>query len=444
MVPAVDLRLPFDAPNAQATENDDGPISRALRSVRNHLGMEVAYVSEFVGNRTVFREVDAPGLEHLLKVGDSYSLDDAYCRHILEGRLPNVMSDTSKFPLAASMPLTSAVPIGKHVSVPLKLADGEVYGMFCCLGPQADDSLNDRDLQTMKVFAEFAAHEVRRDLEVRRANDAKSERILKVMTDGEMSTVYQPIFDIRRNRVVGFECLTRFSATPYRTPDVWFNEAAEIDRGPLLELSAIRLALSALKNLPNDIYLGVNASPDTIMADDFTSTFAGLPLHRIVLEVTEHAEVKDYDMLRDVVGPLRDRGIRLAVDDAGAGYSGLQHILKLQPDLIKLDLALTRNIDADVARRALAAALVNFADATGSQIIAEGVESESELQALKELGVQKAQGYFLGRPLPVTDAFCVLEYGPKLERKLKPQLGPQNHPAVAALAMCAKEYGSVL
>jgi len=106
--------------------------------------------------------------------------------------------------------------------------------------------------------------------------------------------------------------------------------------------------------------------------------------------------------------PLRKNGMRLAVDDAGAGYSGLQHILQIRPDLIKLDMTLTRHINLDPARKALASALVAFARDTGSGIIAEGVETASELETLRGLGIEKAQGYFLGRPTPIVDAVKLL------------------------------------
>jgi EAL domain-containing protein (putative c-di-GMP-specific phosphodiesterase class I) len=405
--------------------------------------MEVAYVSEFVDNRTVFRQVDAPGLEHLIKVGDSHSLDDVYCQHILAGRLPNLMPDTSAIPLAASMPITNAVPIRKHVSVPLQLDDGEVYGMFCCLGPQADPSLNERDLQTMKVFAEFTAHEIRRDIQAKRNAAAKVARISEIISSEQMSIVYQPICDIQDGRVAGFECLTRFASTPYRTPDVWFKEAGEVDQGAILEMVAIKLAVKALEVLPEDIYLGVNASPETIISPGFASVFDGQSLRRIVLEVTEHAEVKDYPALLAAIESLRQSGVRLAVDDAGAGYSGLQHILRLRPDLIKLDLTLTRNIDQDLARRALAAALVNFADATDSEIIAEGVETATELSALKDLGVRKAQGYFLGRPSTLADARCLVEYGLSSTMPLQKDRGaPSELAALPRDPRCALEYGT--
>lgn len=194
-----------------------------------------------------------------------------------------------------------------------------------------------------------------------------------------------------------------------RSPDKWFLEAADAGLGALLELAVIRMALSALSSLPADAYLAVNASPEAILSPDFEGVLDGLPVERIVLEITEHAHVEDYDRLREGLKALRKRGLRLAVDDAGAGYSSLRHILHLQPDLIKLDMTLTRNIDLDPARRALAAALVRFAKETGSQIIAEGVETASELAALRALGIENAQGYFLGRPASLDDATGLFE-----------------------------------
>lgn len=442
------LALPESLASTDMSMSGEDSITVALRSIRTHLGMEIAYVSEFVDGNAIFRQVDAPGLDHLIKVGDQTSLNDAYCQHILAGRLPNLMADTSAIPFAAAMPLTRAVPIGKHMSIPLRLDDGEVYGMFCCLGPQADTSLNDRDLQTMRVFADFAAHEVRRDVERKKVTNEKLQRIADAMAHNRFSTVYQPIYNIQHNRIVGYECLTRFSSSPYRTPDVWFKEADEVGRGATFEIAAIALALKGLEWMPDDIYLGVNASPATIVTHEFAAVLKGLPCHRIVLEVTEHAEVKDYAELTRAIAPLRKRGVRIAIDDAGAGYSGLQHILRLEPNLIKLDLALTRNIDENLARRALASALVNFAVATDSEIIAEGVETASELAALQSLGVQKAQGYYLGRPAPLSDTLSAVEYGAagmaKTAHQPTPDNGasPQTTMRDAVRICCEMEYGS--
>ena len=121
-------------------------IQRSLRAARMHLGLEVAYLSEIIDNDSVYRSVDAPGFEDLIKVGDKRSLNDVYCRHILEGRLPQLMPDTSAEPLATSMPITAAVPIGAHVSVPVRLRTGEIFGMFCCLGPKPNCCCNTKTI----------------------------------------------------------------------------------------------------------------------------------------------------------------------------------------------------------------------------------------------------------------------------------------------------------
>ncbi len=148
-------------------------------------------------------------------------------------------------------------------------------------------------------------------------------------------------------------------------------------------------------------------SPDTILDAAFMDLFAlPTPLDRVVLEITEHAAINCYPDVLSAMRSLRDRGLRIAVDDVGAGYSSLRHILSLAPDIIKLDMSIVRNIDADNSRRALAAALIGFARATGCKVVAEGVETASELSVLRELGINKAQGYFLGKPMQIDALPC--------------------------------------
>jgi EAL domain-containing protein (putative c-di-GMP-specific phosphodiesterase class I) len=176
-----------------------------------------------------------------------------------------------------------------------------------------------------------------------------------------------------------------------------------VDLGIDLELVAARRALRALDRLPAPLYLSVNLAPATILAAGFIQTF-GPVADRLVIEVTEHAPVHDYDALDHVLEGFRGAGGRLAVDDAGAGFASLRHILRLRPDLIKLDLALTRDIHQDRHRRALAAALRSFAAELGADIVAEGIEQHAELAALAALGVRYGQGYHLGRPAPLPAA----------------------------------------
>lgn len=377
-------------------------IQVALQSIRRHLGMEVAYISEFVGNDSVFRTVDAPGLEHMIKAGDRISLDAVYCRHILAGRLPELMADTADHELAQSIPITAAVPIGAHMSVPIRRKDGSAIGMFCCLSPTPNRTLNDRDLQVMRVFADLAAADFVRREEKDRATASKQHELREVMEQRSFTMVFQPIWSFVGHRPAGFEALCRFTKEPYRSPDRWFDDAFAVGLGVDLELAVIGAALGALAWLSEDTYLSVNVSPETILSDRLGPTLAGVPSGRLVVEITEHAEVRDYPALVEALKPLRAAGIRVAIDDAGAGYSSLQHIVQLQPDIIKLDMSLTRSVDLDPARRALAAALIFFAAETGCAIVAEGIETESEMETLRLLGVASGQGYFISRPLDET------------------------------------------
>jgi EAL domain-containing protein (putative c-di-GMP-specific phosphodiesterase class I) len=376
-------------------------IQEALASVRKHLGMEVAYLSEFVDGQSVFRSVDAPGLEHLIKAGDMRALDEVYCNHILAGRLPELIPDTAAEPIAMGMAITAAVPIGSHVSVPILRADGTPYGMFCCLSSRPNPTLNARDLETMKMFAALAARNVNAELDKEQTARLKARRIRAVMAGDGFTMMFQPIFDIGKPLPVAYEALCRFAPQPYRSPDQWFNDAIEVGLGVDLELAAIAAAMAAFETLPAHAGLSVNASPETVASGRLMEALDPRFLHRTTLEVTEHARVEDYVALRRELTPLQGLGLTLAVDDAGAGYSGLKHIVQLAPDIIKLDMSLTRGIDTDPALRALASAMVFYARETGSTVVAEGIETAEEMSTLQMLGVNRGQGYFLGKPQPL-------------------------------------------
>lgn len=226
-------------------------------------------------------------------------------------------------------------------------------------------------------------------------------RIEAVLTGSVLAMVFQPIVSLAGGEVVGFEALARFDAEPRRTPDLWFAEAASVGLGGELELSACRAAIAVAGDLPADAYLAVNISPQTVTSAAAVAAFADAPLKRLVIEITEHAHVDDYDELTQALGGLRRRGARVSVDDAGAGFASLQHILRLRPDIIKLDISLTRGVHVDPVRQALASLLVSFAAEIGSTITAEGIEEVGELDRLRQLGVYSGQGYHLGRPGPL-------------------------------------------
>jgi EAL domain-containing protein (putative c-di-GMP-specific phosphodiesterase class I) len=201
--------------------------------------------------------------------------------------------------------------------------------------------------------------------------------------------------------VFGLEALSRFPSEPSHGPDVWFAQAATLGLGVELELAAIAAAVAPLSSLPSVLKLGLNVSPETILSSELSRALEHVAIDRLVLEITEHAHISDYPRLRTALAPWRSAGVRLAIDDAGAGYASFRHILELAPDSIKLDISLTRDIQVKRPQRALAAALVAFAGETGASIVAEGIETADELATLRDLGVPLGQGYYLRRPEPL-------------------------------------------
>jgi EAL domain-containing protein (putative c-di-GMP-specific phosphodiesterase class I) len=265
-------------------------------------------------------------------------------------------------------------------------------------------------LETRQLYARLHEHtaeleaQVSSTLELERQAEAQlavvRERIENVLSGRRLSMVFQPIIDLDAGTVVGVEALARFAAEPRRSPDQWFAEATDVGLGVELELEAVLHAVEVLHHLPEACYLSVNLSPDAMCSAVLVDQLRRHSPERLVLEMTEHAQVADYQQLATVIDELRGSGVRLAVDDAGAGFSSLQHILRLHPDIIKLDLTLTRDIHRDPVRRALAASLVTFAREISAELVAEGVESAAEVGALRQLGVSCGQGFGLARPEP--------------------------------------------
>jgi EAL domain-containing protein (putative c-di-GMP-specific phosphodiesterase class I) len=230
------------------------------------------------------------------------------------------------------------------------------------------------------------------------------DAIEAVLLGQGLSIVCQPIFELDTRRVVGYEALARFSAVPVLPPDEWFARAADLGLGVELELVAIDRALELLPRLPGGTHLAFNASPETVLSGGFAERMDSLEsLDRLVLEVTEHAPIGDYERFADAIDRHRRRGLELAIDDTGAGFASLRHILQLRPDTIKLDRTITDEIDRDRNTRALAAALTSFALETQANVTAEGIETHSQLGTVRALGVNRGQGYLLGRPAPLPE-----------------------------------------
>jgi EAL domain-containing protein (putative c-di-GMP-specific phosphodiesterase class I) len=238
----------------------------------------------------------------------------------------------------------------------------------------------------------------REDAAARRELAAARGRVKDLLAAGALDVAFQPIVDLASGSWTGVEALSRFRDG--RSPDVWFAEADSVGHGRELKLLALRSALVARGELPRHISVSINASPALIVSPEFTAVVDGDALESggLVVEVTEHAQVTDYEAVNDALRPLRDRGLRVAVDDTGAGYASFSHVLRLRPDVIKIDRSLLTRLHLDAARGALVTAIVLLALELDATVVAEDVGDADELRAVRELGCDLVQGYHLARP----------------------------------------------
>jgi diguanylate cyclase (GGDEF)-like protein len=397
-----------DADEAQVPEKPAEAAGRRLTSVdallqlaKDQLGMEVAYLGTFEDDtgqqrvRNLIASTEVP-----LTVGQLEPADDTYCKAIIDGRLEVVVPDTAKNPVARGLAVTHALSIGSHVGVPLHRRDGRLYGTLCTWSSTPDEALRERDAEVLRAIGTVVMELV--DIEDRTERDRHKMlmRMDRLMANGGPGVVFQAVHSLDGLTTVGVEALSRFPAGSGR-PDEWFNSATRAGVGLELELAAVRNALTILPALRG--FLGINVSPRTLVSPSFGRLVTSLPLRSIVIEVTEHEAVDDYDALNEVLRPWREAGMRVAVDDAGAGFASMRHVLTLVPDFIKLDISLVRGIDTDPAKRALAGALAAFAQKIGSSVIAEGIETAAELHCLRGLKVEFGQGYHLSLPGPLAD-----------------------------------------
>jgi EAL domain-containing protein (putative c-di-GMP-specific phosphodiesterase class I) len=227
------------------------------------------------------------------------------------------------------------------------------------------------------------------------------ERIEEAIHGALIEIVFQPIVDLADGRIRGVEALTRFMTRPRRSPETWFIEAANQGLLTQLELTAAARALEHLDAIPDDVYLSVNVSTETLCEPRLLQMLQAIPASRVVLELTERTPVVDYAEMSEWLADLRALGSRLAVDDVGKGFSGLGHLVELSPDLLKFDRSLVAGVDSDTTKSGLITRLTSFADEVGMEVVAEGIETEAELETLRALGVGTGQGFLLGRPGPI-------------------------------------------
>ena len=250
-------------------------------------------------------------------------------------------------------------------------------------------------LPALVEFAEITSTVLGARLADRTINDAALASLASVIALHAFHPVYQPIVDVEIGRIVGYEGLTRFEDGT--DPETRFQLAAALGMSRDLEMAAFKAIIEGADSLQSDAWLNVNLSPAVISSAPELAGIIAASERRIVIEVTEHEAIDDYAAFRDAMHRLGPR-VRLAVDDAGAGFASMRHIVELRPDYVKLDRAVIAGINRDEARRALAVGMRQFARTAGFWLIAEGVETAAELRTLREIDIHYIQGYLVGRP----------------------------------------------
>lgn len=370
-------------------------VAELLRTAKDSLQISVAFLSRLDGT-TQHLEVVESSVPFLFKEGATQRQETTFCQAILDGKLPAVIPDVKKYPLAMSLPAARLPRIRSYVSVPVVLSDGTVYGTFCAAGLTSDKDLSKRDKSLMDVLAHAAAVIIEPGIRRREVRDEIEGRLWPVLEAGGPVVVLQPIVDLATSIRVGAEALSRFPREWGLAPDLCFAEAHSVGFGHELELLALGSAAQHLVRVPG--YVAMNISPATLLMPAATDLLSALPLDRILLELSEHDQVEDYDALHEVLAPLREQGMRLAIDDVGAGFSSLRHIVLTRPDVLKIDRTLVDGVSNDEILTTLVHSLVDFGHGVGAKVVAEGIETGADAAVLLTLGVDYGQGWYYGRP----------------------------------------------
>lgn len=397
---------------ARQRSEAEAQVAELLRSAREALDLSVSFLTRLDGDTQTMEVIDT-SLPFFLREGAQQSRASTICQTILDGDAPEVMADIRDHPAAMARPPARFAHFRSYISVPVTLSDGRLYGTFCAAGLTPRSTLSDRDAALLKVLASAAAMIIEPGVLERERREALEERLVPMMRSGGPTVVLQPIVDLASGLRTGAEALSRFPTTWQTTPDVVFAEAHDVGLGERLELLALERAADHLGAI--DGHLALNVSPAVLVTRECARFLRRLPLERVVLELSEHDPVEDYEALRAALAAPRAAGMRLAIDDVGAGFASLRHIVLCAPDVIKLDRSIVDGLSREPVLHTLVEALVTFAHGNGATVVAEGVETADDVAALRGLGVDEAQGWFFGRPGPA-DALGPLAPGVPTQR----------------------------
>lgn len=383
--------------STQTSEEPWAVLVELLDVLRRSLRMDVAWLGRLQGDELVLQVASGDLGRFGLTLGARVSQNHSLYGRILTGDLPAFLPDVRADPRTSQLPPAQIFGVGSYAAAPITDSEERLYGMLGCVATRPCPTLREDDRGFLRMLASFVSEFV---IDLRQLWNERSEvwRQIRTLLDrGEPEAVFQPVVELATGRVVAVEGLARFPSDAAEPQDM-FAAAVGVGLRRELEMAAIHNTLRALPDIPDDILLTVNASPDTVtggLADVVLGT--GAP-QRVAVEITEHEYIGDDHNLLLAAEALRGHGTHIAVDDVGSCYSGLEQLLHLRPDFIKMDGFITRGINLDPARRAVAAGLTRVAAEIGGKMVAEGIETRAEFDAVVAAGIPFGQGYLLGRP----------------------------------------------
>lgn len=420
------------ATSDHSDEMIDGTISDVLKILRNQMNMDVVFCSEFVDGKRVFRHIASSTDNPPIAIGASDELENSWCQRVVDGRLPRIIQDAALDPVASKLLTDLPFRIGTHISTPIILKSGEVYGTLCCFSHHPKEGSGEDDLATLVFTAKLTAAMLElKDSPVKsqlwKSDDhSKAIRDIRCGLDkGEFINYYQPNVDLQTGRIVGAEALIRWlhpekgmlhpsefvplmeesgliveagNAVMSRAMWDWRNWS---ERG--LSPPPIAVKLAAKHFLSNNLVSLVKEVLSISGADGNLQT--KMPLS---IEVAESSVFGNLEITCEQLRALRDLGVTVALDDFGTGYSSLSHLAELPLDMLKIDRSFVMKMGAEPDYMAVVTTIIQLAHGLGLLVVAEGVETADEAQLLKLLRCDQAQGYLYSKPVPAEDFAAML------------------------------------
>ena len=380
-----------------AAADPEDTIDRLLEDARRRLDMDIAYLSVNNGDRqNIGPIVTRP--EELPAQSFSSEAQNSLSYFVELGLIARVIRDIDCDPIATGLVAGHLNDYRAGVIAPLVLPDGRRHGSLVCASRTARPDLDHSDLAVAETLAGLIVRELGRSQLSSAHHDRTAALLLPYLRPDGILIELQPIVDLQTGRTVGLEALSRFPERGAGPTEV-FRDARAIGWGTRLEAAAAGAALDRLPDVPAGCFLSINLSPEALSDRTLINRLCASDGRRLVVEITEHAPIDNPPTLLLHLAELRAAGVRIAVDDVGAGYATPGHVVLTAPDIIKVDTGLIRHIDTDAMRTALLRAMSTFSTEVGATLVAEGVETEAERDALVSVGIRFAQGYLFGRPV---------------------------------------------